>query len=173
MRSFGFFEDHSISALNPWIAAVLMVAFVFGTAGQAAAQTSRYNIDDVMDKLIEMDKNVEVRLGKLEIEVSGIEKRMDKLEKRMDKLEETQGRQLWIMLAFIFAVIGILIANNYKLGKLDAHITGGAEEKAARRAEGEAEGEMEKQLKLLAEQVKEVSDREKELEEKLTAAEVI
>ena len=170
MRSFvNVLGGLRIRVLNPLMVMILVLTVAVGMAGQADAQRTRYTIDDVMEKLGEMDKKFEVRLVKLEIKVGNVEKRMDKLEKRMDKLEETQGRQLWIMLAFIFAVIGILIANNYKLGRLDAHITESVEKKAPRRAEKE----LEKQLKLLAERVKEVSDREKALEGRLTAAKIL
>jgi len=88
MRSLmSFFGGLRIRSLSPLMAGVLIFAVVVGMTGQVDAQTSRYTLDDVMDKLLEMDKKFEIRLGKLETKVDMFEKRMDGLDKRMSSLE--------------------------------------------------------------------------------------
>ena len=84
MRDLMNFYGLWIRVLNPLMVGVLVVAAVVGMAGPVDAQTSRYTLEDVMDKLLEMDKKFEVRLGKLETRVSHIEADMkaDKAELR-------------------------------------------------------------------------------------------
>ena len=68
------------------------VAFwVFGLAWvEAAPAQTRYTIDDVMDKLIEMDK----RLVRVEIEIGNLKDRMTSLEARVERIENVRLKEL-------------------------------------------------------------------------------
>jgi len=55
-----FFSGFRSASLSPFMAGVLVLAVVVGMVKPVDAQTSRYTLDDVMDKLIEMDKRLVV-----------------------------------------------------------------------------------------------------------------
>ena len=139
---------HRIRALNPLMAMVLVFAAVVGMVGQADAQTSRYTLDDVMDKLIEMDKKFEVRLVKLET-------RMDNIEKEIGEVKTT----VWALFGSLGAVLLVILGFIYTIAQRSKPV--------------EASRSVKKLLKSLQEQVKGISAREKELEEKLTAAKIL
>jgi len=74
-----------IRILSPWVAMVLVLAVVVGIVAQADAQTSRYTLDDVMDKLIEVDK----RLAVVETEVRRNRELIETVHKSLTKQIET------------------------------------------------------------------------------------
>ena len=143
-----FFGGLRTPALSPLMAVVLVLAVVVGMAGQADAQTSRYTLDDVMDKLIEMDKKFEVRLVKLET-------RMDNIEKEIGEVKTT----VWALFGSLGAVLLVILGFIYTLAQRSKPV--------------EASRSVKKLLKSLQEQVKGISAREKELEEKLIAAKIL
>jgi len=86
-----------IRILSPWVAMVLALAVVVGIAAQADAQTSRYTLDDVMDKLddvvdkmIEMDK----RLSVVETEVKRNRELIETVNTNLTKQIETVNTNL-------------------------------------------------------------------------------
>ena len=73
-----------------WIG-IGVALWVFGLAWvEAAPAQTRYTIDDVMDKLIEMDK----RLVRVETEMGNLKDRMTILEARVERIEGTM--QAWM-----------------------------------------------------------------------------
>jgi len=149
MRSLvNILSDLRIQAWSPLMVMILAFAVVIGMVGEVDAQTSRYTLDDVMDKLIEMDKKFEVRLVKLET-------RMDNIEKEIGEVKTT----VWALFGSLGAVLLVILGFIYTL--------------AQRSKPAEASRSVKKLLKSLQEQVKVISAREKALEEKLIAAKIL
>ena len=83
-----------ISALSLLTAALALLAFVPGSSGEAAAQTSRHTMDDVMDKLVEIDK----RLAIVEVEVKRNTERIETVNANLTKQMETLSDRVNVVL---------------------------------------------------------------------------
>ena len=197
------------SIWTPWKASVLVLVFVFGAVGRPAAQAPRYTIDDVMEKLMEMDKKFEVRLGKLETRVDHLEKRMeadkvdlntrfDHLEKQMqtDKadlkeriadVKTTVWTLFGVLSVGLFGMVAFLFSISNKMGGLvermrqvEVHLEAilarrpmEREKEPSKVTEESALASPPEWLRSLQDQIRELADHQRELEEKLTAANVI
>lgn len=180
-----------IRALNPRMAMVLALAVGVGMAGQVDAQRTRYTLDDVMDKLIEMDK----RLVVVETDIKNMKDQMkeDKVELReqmkADKAE--LGEQIadvrttvWTLFGFLgvglLGMVGFLFSVSNKMGRLSERmghletiLVGGAPEKEQSESGKRGVFVSAKLLQSLQKQIRETARGQKELEEKLRTAEII
>ncbi|HID30770.1 MAG TPA: hypothetical protein EYP19_12300 [Desulfobacterales bacterium] len=195
MRSLmNFFGGLRIRSLNPLIAVVLLFAVVVGRVGQADAQTSRYTLDDVMDKLIEVDKRLtvvetEVKRNRELIETvnTNLTKQIEMVNTNLgDRISATNTTMRWLF-GLLVALFGSILVFVFNI----ARSMRPAESSKAFRKEGKAITERERALeeKLQAEdrrapqetrilealeqKVDALAERQKELEGKLKLAEVI
>ena len=179
------------SIWTPWKASVLVLVFVFGAVGRPAAQAPRYTIDDVMEKLAEMDKKFEVRLGKLETRVDHLEKQMqtDKadLKERIADVKTTVWTLFGVLSVGLFGMVAFLFSISNKMGGLvermrqvEVHLEAilarrpmEREKEPSKVTEESALASPPEWLRSLQDQIRELADHQRELEEKLTAANVI
>ncbi len=118
-----FFSGLRIRSLSPWMAIALVFAMVIGMAGQVDAQTSRYILDDVMDKMIEMDKrlshvmdkviDIDKRLSVVESQIKNLGDRIDDTNARIDNTNTTM-RWLFGFLGSLFLGILVLTFATYR-----------------------------------------------------------
>lgn len=168
MRSLmNVFGGLRIRALSLLMAMVLVLAVIVGMAGQTDAQTSRYTLDDVMDKLIEMDTKFEVRLGKLETKVDMFEKRMDGLDKRIDILETSMNSRMNSLEASMNGRMSSLNVTMISLFGILGALFGGILVSVISIARNMRPAESSKAFR---KEVREIAERERALEEKLQAA---
>lgn len=161
-----FFGGLQTSALGLLLAVVLIFSVV-GMVGSADAQTSRYTIDDVMDKLIEVDK----RLTVVETEVRGNRELIETVNTNLTKQIETVNMNLGARISdtnttmfWLFGFLGSLflgiLAFTFATYRNTASLVKPTERSVAEETKVEAFG---KELKAVAE-------RERVLEEKLQAS---
>ena len=189
-----FFGGLWIQALNPLMAMVLVFAVVVGMAEHVAAQTSRYTLDDVIDKLIEMDKRLSVvetevkrnrelietvntNLSKqIETANTNLSKQIETANANLSKQIETVNTNLGSRISdtnttmfWLFGFLGTLflgiLALTFATYRNTASLVKLPE---GRRAPEEIEG-----LQTLQEEVKGLAERQSELERKLTTAKLI
>ena len=153
-----------IRALNPWMAMVLILALVVGMVGQADAQTSRYTLDDVMEKLIEVDKRLavvetEVKRNRELIETvhTNLGDRIDDTNARIDGTNTTMRWVFGFLCTLFLGILGLTFAT-YKN-------TAGLVKPMDRSVVKEAEV-----LETFRKEVGKIAERERALEEKLEAA---
>lgn len=145
---------------------------VVGIAGQADAQTSRYTLDHVMDKLIEMDKRLtmveaEVKRNREQIETvnANLSKQIETVNTNLgDRISDTNTTMLWLF-GFLGTLFLGILALTFATYRNTASLV---RTPSARRTPKEA-----KLLETLQKEVKELSAREKALEEKLAAAKML
>ena len=99
MNCFGNLRTMSLSLL---MADAFVLAVVFGMAGPVDAQTSRYTLDDVMDKLIEVDK----RLTVVETEVKRNRELIETVNTNLTKQIETVNANLTKQIETVNANLG-------------------------------------------------------------------
>ncbi|MDI6792119.1 MAG: hypothetical protein QME81_04535 [bacterium] len=173
-----FFGDLQTSALR---ASSLLTVFIFifglvlGMAEQLQAKPSRYTIDDVMDKLIEMDKRLTVVEKQIETINARIDNLSDNLNARIDNLsadlnariDDTNTTMRWLF-GFLGSLFLGILALTFAIYRNTANLSKTEAEKPAK-----ALARVLGILKSLEEEVKETARRERVLEEKLQAAGVI
>ena len=195
MRSFvNVLGVHRIRALNPWMVVVLAFSVLVGMVGHVDAQTSRYTIDDVMDKMIEMDKRLshvmdkviemDKRLVAVETDIKNIKTAMkeDKvaLRERISDVN-TVTITFFTILSVLFGSILVFvfsIARNMRPEESSKAFRKEVREIAKREKALEeklqaADRSVPKLLEALEEKVSALAERQKELERKLAPAEAV
>ena len=130
----------------------LCVYGCLGMVEEVHAQSSRYTIDDVMDRLMEMDKNTEVRFARLEAKV-------EQNKERINEVRSSLSTTIWSLFGFLLliqlAILGFIynLAQGAKRADVSEHFASG--------------------LKALQKQVNQLMEREQKLEEKLRAASLV
>ena len=137
----------------------LLSAFmlVLGMVGRADGEISRYTLDDVMDKLDEMDK----RLVRVETKVDMLEGRMDRIEGRMDDLESSVNGKITSLQTTMLSLFGLLAALFAGILAFVFSI--------ARGLKPELPGDVMEELKRMRERMEEIAARGEALEEALAA----
>ena len=191
MPSLMNFDGLRIRVLIPLMVVLSVFAVLVGIAGEVDAQTSRYTLDDVMDKLdnvvdkmTEMDKKFEVRLGKLETRVDNLEAQIADLKIHLDNRINTANTitiSFFTVLAVLFGgiLVSVLsIARNMRPAESSKAFR--KELKAVADRERALEEKLQAEdrsvpriLEALEQKVSALAERQKELEGKLKLAEVI
>ena len=153
-----------ISALSLQTVALVVLALVLGSRGEVAAQTSRYTIDDVMDKVIEIDK----RLAIVETEVKRNTERIETVNANFTKQIEILGDRMSDMnttMLWFFGFLGTLFLGILGLTFATYRNTAGLVKAPDVRRASEEAG----LLQALQEEVKALAERQKRLEKKVAA----
>ena len=140
--------------MRPFICLLIGVCVYgcFGMAGEVRAQSSRYTIDDVMDRLMEMDKNTEVRFARLEAKA-------EQNKERIHEARSSSSTPLWPLFGFLLLIQLATLIFIYNL--------------ARGRKRAEVSEHFASALKALQKQVNQLMERERKLEEKLQAASLV
>ena len=189
-----------IPILRPWMAMVMILAPIVGRADQAHAQTSRYTLDDVMDKLIEVDKQLavveaEVNRNRELIETvhTNLGDRIDDTNARIDGTNTTMRWVFGFLCTLFLGILGVTLAT-YKntaswvkppdrRGVKEAEVLEtlrkevrelvAQEERALEEKLQAADRSAPKLLEALEKKVNALAERQKELEGKLPSAEAV
>lgn len=151
--------------LNPLTVFIFIFGLVLGMAEQLEAQPSRYTIDDVMAKLIEMDKQLTV----VESRIVAIEERIETVNANLSaRINDTNTIMRWLF-GFLGSLFLGILALTFTIYKNTAGLP-----KEVFSKEGEKPAEdLARVLESLQEEVRATAKRERVLEEKLQAAGVI
>ena len=133
-------------AIGVWVYGCL------GMVGEVRAQSSRYTIDDVMDRLMEMDKNTEVRFARLEAKV-------EQNKERINEVRSSLSTTIWSLFGFLLLIQLAILGFIYNLAQGT---------KRAELSENFASA-----LEALQKQVNQIMERERKLEERLQAASLV
>ena len=130
----------------------LCVYGCLGMVEEVHAQSSRYTIDDVMDRLMEMDKNTEVRFARLEAKV-------EQNKERINEVRSSLSTTIWSLFGFLLLIQLATLIFIYNLAR------------GIKRAD--VPEHFASALKTLQKQVNQLMEREQKLEEKLRAASLV
>ena len=165
-----------VRPLNSLAVFVFVSGLVLGVVGRLDAQTSRYTLNDVMDKLIEIDKRLTVVETEIKRNRELIETVNANLTKQIEtvnaslggRITDTNTMTLWIFGFLGSLFLGILVLT-FTIYRNTAGLSKGIE------TEGPKEdlARVLKSLESLEEEVKATAERERKLEEKLQEAGVI
>ena len=163
-----------VRPLNSLAAFIFLFGLVLGVVERLDAQTSRYTLNDVMDKLIEIDK----RLTVVETEVKRNRELIETVNANLTKQIETVNASLGgritdtnTMILWIFGFLGSLFLGilvlTFTIYRNTAGLSKGIEEPT------EDLARVFRLLEALQGEVKATAERERKLEEKLQEAGVI